>query len=50
MTQEEHNILIENNKMLKQLLTYISIKENNSDLKDFIINVIANNIIPYGRT
>lgn len=49
MTQEEHDILIENNKMLKQIINYISIKENNSDLKEFMINVIANNIIPYGR-
>lgn len=32
----------ENNIMLKQLLTYIAQKENNSSIKDFVINYIAN--------
>ena len=32
----------ENNMMLKQLLTYIASKENNSSIRDFVINYIAN--------
>ena len=32
----------ENNQMLKQLLMYISQKENNSNIREFIINYIAN--------
>lgn len=39
MTEEEHNILIENNIMLKQILAYIN---QNSDIKDFSMNVLAN--------
>lgn len=43
MTIEEHNILIENNIMLKQILAYIRQRDNpNNDLKEFIINVAAN--------
>ena len=43
MTQEEHNILIENNIMLKQILAYIKQRESpNMDFKDFAMNVIAN--------
>ena len=42
MTKEEHNILIENNIMLKQILAYIKQREGpNMDFKDFAINVIA---------
>ena len=32
----------ENNIMLKQLLSYIATKENNSTMRDFVINYIAN--------
>lgn len=43
MTQEEHNILIENNIMLKQILAYIRQRDGpKDDIKDFIMNVIAN--------
>ena len=43
MTLEEHNILIENNIMLKQILAYIASKDGpNIDFKEFAMNVIAN--------
>lgn len=43
MTQEEHNILIENNIMLRQILDYIRSRDNpKDDIKDFVMNVIAN--------
>lgn len=44
MTQEERDLLIENNKMLKTIISYLQIKENDQsrDMKDFIMNVIAN--------
>ena len=43
MTKEEHDILVENNIMLKQILAYIYSKEGpDKDLQDFTINVIAN--------
>lgn len=43
MTQEEHNMLIENNIMLKQILAYIRQRDGpNNDFKDFVMNVIAN--------
>lgn len=32
----------ENNLLLKQLISYLTSKENNSYLKDFVINYIAN--------
>lgn len=38
MTKEEHDILIENNRMLKLILEHI-LKE---DREDFITNVLAN--------
>lgn len=43
MTNEEHNLLIENNIMLKQILMYLRNKDSpNYDIKDFTMNVIAN--------
>lgn len=43
MTQEEHQLLVENNIMLKQILAYIRSRDNpNNDIKDFTMNVIAN--------
>lgn len=44
MTKEEHDILIENNRLLKSIIQYIQIKENNSYLQEFIMNVAANSI------
>lgn len=38
MTKEEHNLLVQNNQMLKEILKHI-IKE---DKEDFITNVLAN--------
>ena len=39
MTQEEHNILIENNIMLKRILAYVQARATpNAELKDFISN------------
>ena len=41
LTVEEHNILIENNKMLKQLTGCIKNKDNVT-VEEFIANIIAN--------
>lgn len=41
LTVEEHNILIENNKMLKQLTGGIKNKDNVTS-EEFIANIIAN--------
>lgn len=41
LTVEEHNILIENNKMLKQLTGYTKSKDNVT-IEEFIANIIAN--------
>ena len=41
LTVEEHNILIENNKMLKQLTGCIKSKDNVTS-EEFIANIIAN--------
>ena len=43
MTKEEHDILAENNVMLKQILAYIYSKEgSDKNFQDFTMNVIAN--------
>lgn len=43
MTQEEHNLLVENNIMLKQIISYLTARDNVPlDVKDFTMNVIAN--------
>ena len=43
MTNEEHDILVDNNIMLKQILAYIYSKEDpDKDFQDFTMNVIAN--------
>lgn len=43
MIQEEHNLLMENNIILKQILIYLRNKDSpNNDLKDFTMNVINN--------
>lgn len=56
MTKAEHDILVENNIMLKQILAYIYKHEGPSnDLQDFTMNVVANvisntlNTNNYGR-
>ena len=50
MTQEEQQILYENNKMLKKLCDWVdkhdsASYQNNEDFKNFIINFVANSII-----
>lgn len=43
MTKEEHDILVENNIMLKQILSYIySKKGSDKNFQDFTMNVLAN--------
>ena len=43
MTIEKHNILIENNIMLKQILAYIASRDGpNIDFKEFAMNIVAN--------
>lgn len=44
MTQEEHNLLIENNVLLKQILYLLIQNQNNTHAKDFIINYVANKV------
>ena len=51
MTEEEHNLLVENNKMLRYIMSYLYRQQYNSssnDMKDFTMNVIAN-MIANGR-
>lgn len=45
MTEEEHNLLIENNQMLRYICFYLYSQQYHSssnDMKDFMMNVIAN--------
>lgn len=42
MTQEEHNLLVENNIMLKQIIAYIRTRADPNDLNNFAMNIIAN--------
>ena len=43
MIQEEYNLLMETNIILKQILMYLRNKDSpNNDLKDFTMNVINN--------
>lgn len=43
MTKEEHDILVENNRMLRQILAFIYKHEShNNDFQDFTMNVVAN--------
>ena len=43
MAQEEHNLLIENNIILKQILAYINSRYGpNIDFKEFAMNIVAN--------
>jgi len=43
MTQEEHNVLIENNMMLKEILMYL-MKNSDDTIKQFVINVLADKV------
>ena len=43
MTLEEHELLIENNIMLKQILAYIISRDSpNNDFKEFSMTVVSN--------
>lgn len=46
MESEELKLLRENNLLLKQILLYLS-NNQPSDLKEFILNVLANGICRY---
>lgn len=43
MTQEEHNILIENNLMLKEIIMYLATR-NDDTFRQFVINVLADKV------
>ena len=45
MTEEEHNLLVENNQTLRYICSYLYYQQYHSssnDIKDFMMNVIAN--------
>lgn len=44
MTKEELQLLKENNIMLKEIIWYLAMKNQDETLKDFIINVLANKV------
>ena len=51
MAEEEHNLLVENNQMLRYICSYLYSQQYHSssnDIKDFMMNVIAN-IVDNGR-
>ena len=48
MTQEEHDLLVANNKMLQDIIHYIGYKQATQDLddfKDFFSNVAADLLV-----
>ena len=48
MTQEEHDLLVANNKMLQDIIQYIGYKQSTQDLddfKDFFSNVAADLLV-----
>lgn len=46
MTEEDRKLLKENNLMLKVIVNYIANQNSdNNDIKNFIINVLANGVI-----
>lgn len=48
MTQEEHNLLVTNNKMLQDIMVYITYYQatkDQEDWKEFLSNVAANILI-----
>ena len=44
MTQEEHNILIENNLMLKEIIMYLYKNSQDDTFRQFVINVLADKV------
>ena len=54
MTQEEHNLLVANNKMLQDIINYIAEQKatkDEEDLKEFLSNVVADMLVTrrFGR-
>lgn len=54
MTQEEHDLLVANNKMLQDIMQYISYQianKDNEDIKEFLSNVAADILVTrrFGR-
>lgn len=48
MTQEEHDLLVANNKMLQDIMQYISYQianKDNEDWKEFFSNVAADILV-----
>ena len=43
MIQQEHDILIENNLMLKEIIMYLATR-NDDTFKQFVINVLADKV------
>ena len=44
MTKQEHDMLIENNLMLKEIIMYLAKHSQDDTLKQFIINLLADKI------
>ena len=44
MTKEEHDILIENNLMLKEIIMYLYKNSRDDTFRQFIINVLADKV------
>lgn len=45
MTQEEHNLLVENNNLLKEIASILRNRNSpQQDVKEFVINILANMI------
>lgn len=54
MTPEEYDLLVANNKMLQDIITYIAHQQankDNEDLKEFLSNVVADVLVTrrFGR-
>lgn len=54
MTQEEHDLLVANNKMLQDIIYYIAYQQankDNEDWKEFLSNVAADVLVTrrFGR-
>ena len=44
MTQQEHDILIENNLMLKEIIMYLVKHSQDDTLRQFVINLLADKV------
>lgn len=44
MTQQEHDILIENNLMLKEIIMYLAKNNTDDTFRQFVINVLADKV------